>query len=75
MRINIKYVFPVESKMDVLKAISNNVTTFLFSEILWILTRDRAGLSPADKAAVYTMLRSKGLDPSRLNPTDQSNCP
>ena len=45
------------------------------AQIMWILTRDRAGLSPSDKAAIYDMLRSKGLDPSKLNPTDQINCP
>lgn len=43
-------------------------------EILWILTRDRTGITEDVRSDLYQHLRQIGLDPSKLNPTTQTGC-
>ncbi|XP_062594322.1 apolipoprotein D-like [Saccostrea cucullata] len=44
------------------------------TEVLWILTRDRSGVTDGVKSDLYQYIRQIGLDPSKLKPTQQTDC-
>ncbi|XP_074641365.1 apolipoprotein D-like [Tubulanus polymorphus] len=45
------------------------------ADIVWILSRDRSGLSKATKEKIYALLKSQGIRTWPLNTIDQTNCP
>ncbi|KAJ8315163.1 hypothetical protein KUTeg_007313 [Tegillarca granosa] len=45
------------------------------SEITWILTRDRAGISDDTTNRLYSRLQEYGINPENFRPTDQTGCP
>ncbi|XP_048738399.2 apolipoprotein D-like [Ostrea edulis] len=44
------------------------------TEIMWILTRERTGITEEMKNDLHRYIRQVGLDPSKLSPTQQTNC-
>ena len=50
--------------------------SFIFlSELLWILTREQAGIRSDVRDGILSMLRGYGINTDKLSPTDQNNCP
>lgn len=41
---------------------------------MWILTRERTGITEEMKNDLHRYIRQVGLDPSKLSPTQQTNC-